>query len=68
MIRIRQFLLAAGLVAIPFAGGLEAQQADSTARRPAERATRAPRAAMAMRAGPGAAARILTSFHSAVAL
>ncbi len=60
MIRIRQFLLAAGLVAIPFAGGLEAQQADSAARRPADRAARAPRAAMAMHAGPGAAARILT--------
>lgn len=57
MTRTRTFLLAAALVALPFAGGLQAQQADSAARRPA---ARAPRGAMAMRGAPNAAARILT--------
>ena len=57
MTRIRTFLLAAGLVALPFAGTLEAQQADSAVRRPAMRAARG---AMAMRGAPNAAARILT--------
>lgn len=58
MTRLSTFLLAAGLVALPVAGGLQAQEAqDTTRRRPAAAATRG---AMAMRGAPNAAARILT--------